>query len=119
MKKFLLLCTIGLASVAMSQNINIADKPSIVIKLVKNDAGEILLKISGHSQPVELCLGDEKIAILYEQDTAVNLSQCGFESKILSLSTESGSAGSKIDAQPIVPPVTPAVFSNPSAATPF
>ncbi|NBW57679.1 hypothetical protein EBR43_07840 [bacterium] len=108
-----------LPSLVWAQTISSDSKEPMVLNFVKNDSGEIVLKLKGHKQSIEIQINGVKIASLYEQDEAANLTQAGFESAMLALDTKSGSSGSKIDAQPTVSPVAPAVFSNPFAATPY
>lgn len=108
------------ACIGLSQTNNVisTEKPSIVVNFTKNESGEVVLKINGHTQPVEIQFNGVKTGTLYEQDKTVNLSQMGFESAFLALDTAGGkSASSNPDTQAPIPPVTAAV--NPPLSTPY
>jgi len=111
----LLTACIGLCQ---TNNAVSTEKPSIVVNFTKNESGEVVLKINGHTQPVELQFNGVKVGTLFEQDNSANLSQFGFESAFLALDTAGGkSAGANTDTQAPVPPVTAPY--NPPMATPF
>jgi len=119
-KYFLAIMFLPILCTAQTNEVSVNEvKEPIILNFVKNESGEIVLNLKGHKQPIEIHINGVKISSLYEEDTAVNLTQAGFESAMLALDTKSGSSGSKIDAQPTVSPVAPAVFSNPFAATPY
>lgn len=118
--KYLILLLPILTNFCFGQTNSVStEKPSIVLNFTKNDSGEVVIKINGHSQPVEIQFNGVKTGTLYEQDSAVNLSQLGFESAFLALDTAGGkSATSNPDTQaPVIPPVMSAV--NPPLATPY
>ena len=117
MLKIILFSLFCLTSISLSQTTEVQSEP-IVFNFEKNDSGEIVLKIKGHSQQVKIQINGAEIATLYKEDTAVNLTQAGFDSAILAIDTKSGSGPSQIDTQsPIIPPVMSAV--NPPLATPY
>lgn len=91
----------------------------VILNFVKNDSGEIVLKINGHFQEHKLQINGVDIGSLYKEDSSINLTQAGFESAFLSLDTAGGkSASSNPDTQtPVIPPVMSAV--NPPLATPY
>lgn len=95
------------------------EKPSIVLNFAKNESGEVIIKVSGHSQPLEIQFNGAKTGTLYVEDNSVNLSQLGFESAFLALDTASGTGGSKVDTQAAIPPVNPSISPNPPLSTPF
>lgn len=106
-------------AIANSQTNSVTEKTSIIVNFTKNDSGEVVLKIQGHTQPLEIQFNGVKTGTLYEQDSAVNLSQLGFESAFLALDTASGSTGAKADSQAVIPPVNPSISPNPPLSTPF
>lgn len=109
------------ACIGLSQTNNVVstEKPSIVVNFTKNESGEVVLKINGHTQPLELQFNGVKVGTIYEQDSTANLTQFGFESALLALDTAGGkSASSNPDTQaPVIPPVMSS--PNPPLATPF
>lgn len=104
---------------SQTNNVISTEKPSIVLNFTKNDSGEIVVKVNGHSQPLEIQFNGAKTGTLYVEDNSVNLSQLGFESAFLALDTASGTGGSKVDTQAIIPPVNPSISPNPPLSTPF
>lgn len=104
---------------SQTNNVALTEKPSIVLNFTKNDSGEIVVRVTGHSQPLEIQFNGAKTGTLYVEDNSVNLSQLGFESAFLALDTASGSSGVKADAQAIIPPVSFSVNPNPPLTTPF
>lgn len=104
---------------SQTNNVTLTEKPSIVLNFIKNDSGEIVVKVNGHSQPLEIQFNGAKTGTLYLEDSSVNLSHLGFESAFLALDTASGSGGSKVDSQAVIPPVNPSVSPNPPLSTPF
>lgn len=120
MKQILLVFILTVTSLYSQTNEAIStEKPSIVLNFTKNESGEVVIKVSGHSQPLEIHFNGVKTGTLYVEDSAVNLSQLGFESAFLALDTAGGkSASSNPDTQaPVIPPVMSAV--NPPLATPY
>lgn len=96
------------------------EKPSIVLNFTKNESGEVVIKVSGHSQPLEIQFNSAKTSTVYVEDSAVNLSQLGFESAFLALDTAGGkSINASLDTQ--APATIPPVLSkhNPPLATPY
>ena len=117
--KSLILTFLILTSFCLGETNSITEKQSIIVNFTKNDSGEVVLKIEGHVQPLEIQFNGVKTGTLYVQDTAVNLSQLGFESAFLSLDTASGVTGAKADSQAVIPPVSPTINPNPPLTTPF
>jgi hypothetical protein len=91
---------------------------SVILNLTKNRDGELILKISGHIQPLEIQFNGAKVGTLYVEDSAVNLSQLGIEAVLLNLNTAGGRTGNA-DTQAVIPPVNPAISSTPPFTTPF
>ena len=118
--EYFILSLLVLTSVSYCQTNSVTvDKPTIVINFTKNDSGEVVIKIHGHTQPLEIQFNGVKTGTLYEQDSAVNLSQLGFESAFLALDTASGASASKTDSQAVIPSVNPLINPNPPLSTPF
>jgi len=111
-----------LTSISFSQTNEITPEiqpEPIVFNFEKNDSGEIVLKIKGHSQQVKIQINGAEITTLYKEDTSVNLTQAGFDSAILAIDTKSGSNGSSIDAQAPIPPINGSINPNPPLSTPY
>jgi len=118
--KYIVLLLLTLTSFCFGQTNSVTvDKPVVIVNFVKNDSGEIVIKIQGHTQSLEIQFNGVKTGTIYEQDNAVNLSQFGFESAFLSLDTASGASASKVDSQVAIPPVNPLINPNPPLSTPF
>jgi len=118
MKYFLVSLFIPFLAFSQTNEVTaVEQKEPIVLDFVKNESGEIVLNLKGHKQPIEIHINGAKIASLYEEDKAVNLTQAGFESAILAIDTKSGASGPKADTQAPIPPVMSA--SNPPLATPY
>lgn len=117
--KYFIISFLALASIGFCQTNSIStEKPAIIVNFTKNDSGEVVIKIQGHTQPLEIQFNGVKTGTLYEQDSAVNLSQLGFESSFLSLDTAGGKSSLIPDAQvSTIPPVTSA--ANPPLTTPY
>lgn len=120
MKNFIFIGLIFSTFISFSQTNEVtAVNRNIVINFTKNDSGEIVVKVNGHFQPLEIQFNGAKTGTLYIEDSSVNLSQLGFESAFLALDTASGTGGSKVDSQAVIPPVNPSVSPNPPLSTPF
>lgn len=120
MKNVILFCLFFITYISFSQtNEPTATNQNIVINFTKNDSGEIVVKVNGHSQPLEVQFNGVKTGTLYVEDSSVNLSQLGFESAFLALDTAGGTSGSKADTQAAIPPVNPSISPTPPLATPF
>lgn len=109
-----------LSALAFSQTNEIlsTEQEPIILNFERNDSGEIILKVKGHTQTIKIQINGAEILNLQKEDNVGNLSQAGFESAMLAIDTKSGSGSSKVDTQaPVIPPVTSAV--NPPLATPY
>jgi len=95
----------------------IEQQEPIVLNFEKNESGEIVLKVKGHTQQIKIQINGVEILNLYKEDTAGNLTQAGFESAMLAIDTKSGASTPKTDTQPPIPPVMSAF--NPPLATPY
>ena len=123
MLKLVLFSLFCLVSISYSQTNNICNdvkhSEPVTLNFVKNESGEIVLKINGHFQQFNIQIEGAEIAKLYKEDTAVNLTQAGFDSAILAIDTKSGSGQSQIDSQAVIPPVNPLLSPTPPLATPY
>jgi len=121
MKFLLLLLALPLLAVSQTNNVcNLAEHSQpVTLNFVKNESGEIVLKINGHFQQFNIQIEGAEIAKLFKEDTAVNLTQAGFDSAILAIDTKSGSGQSQIDSQAVIPPVNPLLSPTPPLATPY
>ena len=121
MKKYLLtIMFLPILCTAQTNEVTVNEvKEPIILNFVKNESGEIVLNLKGHKQPIEIHINGVKISSLYEEDTAVNLTQAGFESAILAIDTKSGTGASQIDTQAVIPPVNPLISPTPPLATPY
>ena len=122
MKKvtFLFICFISTISLSQTNNVVCTDpahSAPVTLNFVKNESGEMVLRVDGHIQQFNIQVNGASIATLYKEDRAVNLSQAGFDAAILAVDTKSGNSGSQADTQAPIPPVMSAV--NPPLATPY
>lgn len=122
MKKLFFVSFLFLTSLAFSQTnvVSVTEQEPIVLNFEKNDSGEIIVKVKGHTQQIKIQINGAEILNLQKEDTVGNLTQAGFDSAILAIDTKSGSTGSTIDAQaPVILPVSPSVSPTPPLSTPY
>lgn len=129
MKKIIILALLlASASYVFSQD-------QISISFSKNSSGELIMTVEGHTTPVVVSIGENKIT-LHVIENKVNLSALGIndltEVKVESVSvkdeankenveeveTAAGSSTSA-DTQSPIPPISPAISPNPPLSTPF
>jgi len=120
MKNLFFVSFLFLTQLSFCQTNEITEQEPIVLNFEKNDSGEIIVKVKGHTQPIKIQINGAEIMNLQKEDTVGNLTQAGFESAILAIDTKSGSGSSKIDAQaPVIPPISPSISPNPPLSTPY
>jgi hypothetical protein len=110
MKNILLiiLAAIALTTYCYTEN-------QIKMSLKRNNKGEILLKITGHSTPIVIEMNN-KTTTYYVGDTEINL-DATLDAEIEPVDTASGVEQSSVDSQ--IPPVSNNINSNPPRATPY
>ena len=87
-----------------------------VIVFEKNNGGEIVARVSGHTSPIIFKINDQTVTV-YPEEGVINLSDIGIETLLLSLRTDSG-ANARPDNN-VVPPVNPLLKANPPLSTPY
>jgi hypothetical protein len=87
----------------------------IKISINKNNRGEILLNITGHTSPVIVEMNGKSITFNVG-DNETNLDEA-IDVKVDDMDTASGVEQSSIDSQ--IPPVSNSINPNPPLATPY
>lgn len=87
-----------------------------VIVFEKNNGGEIVARVSGHTSPIIFKINDQTIT-MYPEEGTINLSDMGIETLLLGLRTDSG-AGDRPDNNAVLP-VNPLLNINPPLSTPY
>lgn len=110
MKKILLiiLTAIALTTYCYTEN-------QIKVSIKRNNKGEILLNITGHTSPIIIEM-DGKSTTFNVGDKELNLDEA-ISVEIPSVDTSSGVEKSNTDTQSFIPPVN--MNAYPAAATPF
>lgn len=113
----LIICSIALllASYSISQD-------QVKISIKKNDKGEMIFGVSGHTTPVALEVNG-KTVLVNVGESEVNMEQMFAFSAYSALDTAAGAESPQGNAPAVVPPLTQVVppitsSSNPSQATP-
>jgi len=110
MKNILLIILAAIALTTYSYTEN-----QIKINLAKNNKGQILLNITGHTSPVIIEMNGKSVTFNVG-DGEMNLDEA-IDTELESLETASGVERPTIDNQ--VPPVSSNIASNPPKATPY
>lgn len=110
MKNILLIILAAIALTTYSYTEN-----QIKINLAKNNKGQILLNITGHSSPVVIEMNGKSVTFNVG-DSELNLDEA-INNKLESVETASGTEKPNIDNQ--VPPVSNNINPNPPKATPY
>lgn len=105
----MLLLLLGMTALVRAEQVT-------TLVLEKNNGGEIIAKVSGHTCPVVFKINDQTITV-YPEEGVINLSAMGIETLLLSVRTDSG-AGDRPDNN-AVPPVNPLLNVNPPLSTPY
>ena len=110
MKKilFIILAAIALTTYSYTEN-------QIKINLERNNKGQILLNITGHSSPIVIEMNGKSL-VFNVGDKQINLDEA-LDVDLESVDTASGAERPTIDNQ--VPPVSSNIASNPPKATPY
>lgn len=110
MKKilFIILTAIALTTYSYTEN-------QIKINIAKNNKGQILLNITGHSSPVVIEMNGKSVTFNVG-DNEINLDEA-MDVKVDDMDTASGVKQSNIDSQ--IPPVSNRINPNPPLATPY
>ncbi len=110
MKKilFIILAAIALTTYSYTEN-------QIKINLARNNKGQILLNITGHSSPVVIEMNGKSVTFNVG-DNEINLDEA-LDVDLESVETASGNESSNIDNQ--IPPVSNSINPNPPLATPY
>jgi len=110
MKKLLLiiLAAIFLTTHCYTEN-------QIKLNINRNNKGEILLKITGHTSPVVIEMNGKSV-MFNVGDNEINLDEA-MDVKVDDMDTASGVEQSSIDSQ--IPPVSNSINPNPPLATPY
>lgn len=87
-----------------------------VIVFEKNNGGEIVARVSGHTSSIIFKINDQTITV-YPEEGTINLSAMGIETLLLSLRTDSGE-GARPDNNAVLP-VNPLISPTPPLSTPF
>jgi len=87
----------------------------IKININRNNKGEILLNITGHTSPVVVEMNNRSITFNVG-DNEINLDEA-MDVKVDDLDTASGTEQSSVDSQ--IPPVSNRINPNPPLATPY
>ena len=110
MKNILLIILVAIALTTYSYTEN-----QIKINLARNNKGQILLNITGHTSPVVIEMNGKSLAFNVG-DKQINLDEA-LDVDLESVETASGVERSTIDNQ--VPPVSNNINPNPPKATPY
>jgi len=110
MKNILIIILAALALTTYSYTEN-----QIKISINRNNRGEILLNIKGHTSPVIVEM-DGKSTTFNVGDNEINLDEA-MDVKVDDLDTASGTEQSSVDSQ--IPPVSNRINPNPPLATPY
>jgi ABC-type antimicrobial peptide transport system permease subunit len=103
----------------------------ITISFSKNSFNELVMRVEGHTTPITIKIGDNKITLHVIENT-VNLTALGIndltevkvenvaveEEKVEEIETASGNSNSP-DTQSPIPPVSASISPNPPLSTPF
>jgi ABC-type antimicrobial peptide transport system permease subunit len=101
------------------------------ISFTKNSFNELVMRVEGHTTPITIKIGDNKITLHVIENT-VNLTALGIndltevkvenvaveEEKVEEIETASGNSNSP-DTQSPIPPVSASISPNPPLSTPF
>jgi hypothetical protein len=101
------------------------------ISFTKNSFNELVMRVEGHTTPITIKIGDNKITLHVVENT-VNLTALGIndltevkvenvaveEEKVEEIETASGNSNSP-DTQSPIPPVSASISPNPPLSTPF
>lgn len=132
MKKILSVCILFLASVTC-----IFSQEQMSLSFSKNSSGELILTVAGHTSPVVVSAGDNKVT-LHVVENKVNLTALGINDlayvsvekadissnaqneSVEETDTAAGTeSSSSIDTQVPIPPVGVSINPNPPLATPY
>lgn len=89
----------------------------------KNSSGELILTVTGHTAPIDVIVGSNKIT-LHVKENIINLSALGIheltEVSVEEVDTAAGAESStNTDTQTPIPPVSTSINPNPPLATPY
>lgn len=130
MKKIILLALI-LASASC-----VYAEDQISVSFSKNSFGELIMTVKGHTTPIIIQAGDNKIT-LHVTENVVNLTALGIndltnvsvepastedqskEENVEEVDTAAGTSTAAADTQSPIPPISPLINPNPPLSTPF
>lgn len=130
MKKIILsLVLLFVANIAFSQD-------QLSISFSKNSSGELIMTVEGHTTPIVVSAGENKIT-LQVIENKINLTALGVndltqiaveetpakeeskEENVEEVETAAGTSIAAADTQAVIPPVNPSISPNPPLSTPF
>jgi len=106
------------------------------ISFSKNSSGELIMTVEGHTTPIVVSVGENKIT-LHVIENKINLTALGVndltqiaveetpakeeskEENVEEVETAAGTSTAAADTQTVIPPVNPSINPNPPLSTPF
>jgi len=106
------------------------------ISFSKNSSGELIMTVQGHTTPIVISAGDNKIT-LQVIENKINLTALGINDltevtvdatptkeetqaeNVEEVETAAGTTSASTDTQAVIPPINPSISPNPPFSTPF